>query len=155
MIIKFKDLKVIRSKFRKQIIVFAGGTFDLLHIGHIKYLKYLKELGDIVVIGVSTDVRVKMRKGKSRPILCQRERLAIIDAMKYVDYSLIMPKQLVHSVVPTLQIIHELTPNIFISADRRWLKYEHEIPSATKLKIVTRSYENSTTKIIRKVIKSF
>lgn len=35
--------------------VLTYGTFDLFHIGHLNVLRRLRELGDRLVVGVSTD----------------------------------------------------------------------------------------------------
>ncbi|MGL5578841.1 MAG: adenylyltransferase/cytidyltransferase family protein, partial [Fusobacteriaceae bacterium] len=37
----------------KKVITY--GTFDLLHWGHINILKRAKELGDYLIVGLSTD----------------------------------------------------------------------------------------------------
>ena len=35
--------------------ILTYGTFDLLHFGHINILKRAKELGDYLIVGLSTD----------------------------------------------------------------------------------------------------
>ena len=35
--------------------VLTYGTFDLLHYGHIRLLQRAKELGDYLIVGLSTD----------------------------------------------------------------------------------------------------
>ena len=37
----------------KRILTY--GTYDLLHFGHINLLKRAKDLGDYLVVGLSTD----------------------------------------------------------------------------------------------------
>jgi glycerol-3-phosphate cytidylyltransferase len=35
--------------------VITYGTFDLLHVGHLHMLERLAEMGDKIIVGVSTD----------------------------------------------------------------------------------------------------
>ena len=49
--------------------VITYGTFDLLHHGHINILKRAKELGDYLIVGVSTDQFNKL-KNKNQNIDC-------------------------------------------------------------------------------------
>src|SRR3954449_11974547 len=48
-------------------IVLTSGSFDLIHLGHVKYLARAKELGDILVVGVDSDAKIRRRKGDDRP----------------------------------------------------------------------------------------
>ncbi|MFV8448317.1 adenylyltransferase/cytidyltransferase family protein, partial [Vibrio owensii] len=66
---------------KKTILTY--GTFDLFHIGHIRLLKRLKELGDELIVAVSTDDFNKI-KGKSS-FFSFEERKEIISGCKYVD----------------------------------------------------------------------
>jgi len=59
MIIKFKDLSKIRKNLKNKKIVFAGGTFDLFHLGHAESFKNLRKFGDVLVIAVSSNKRVR------------------------------------------------------------------------------------------------
>lgn len=69
---------------KKYKIVYTTGVFDLFHIGHLETLKNAKELGEILIVGVSTDELVKEYKGKT-PVIPFEERIAIIQALKCVD----------------------------------------------------------------------
>ena len=65
----------------------ANGAFDLLHVGHVRYLQAAKELtrGGLLFVGVNSDASVRLSKGPSRPVLPERERAEIVDALRCVD----------------------------------------------------------------------
>lgn len=155
MIIQFSDLKQLRQKHIDKRIVLAGGSFDIVHRGHISYLQLLRTFGDTVVIAVSGDKRVRERKGASRPINNQDGRLRVVDAIKFVDYSLIAPDPDGGPLPPTTRIIQELKPDCFITLDKRWLDYEAAISAAgTELIIPNHPKEDSTTAIIKRAADS-
>lgn len=64
-------------------VVLTYGTFDVFHYGHLQILKRAKALGDYLIVGVSTDQFNKI-KGKTC-IYPDHERMAIVEAIKYVD----------------------------------------------------------------------
>jgi len=63
--------------------VLTYGTFDLFHIGHLNLLRRAKELGDYLIVAVSSDT-FNAVKGKKCAIP-DNERMAIVEAIKYVD----------------------------------------------------------------------
>lgn len=63
--------------------VLTYGTFDLFHVGHLNILKRAKELGDYLVVAVSSD-EFNAIKGK-KCVIPDYERMAIVEAIKYVD----------------------------------------------------------------------
>lgn len=65
-------------------IGYTTGVFDMFHIGHLNILKNAKEHCDYLIVGVSTDALVNSYKHKM-PIIPYEERIAIVDAIKYVD----------------------------------------------------------------------
>ena len=67
---------------RTRVITF--GTFDLFHVGHLNILKRAKALGDYLVVGVSSD-QLNYSKKKALPIYNQNDRMAIVQAITYVD----------------------------------------------------------------------
>jgi glycerol-3-phosphate cytidylyltransferase len=64
-------------------VVITYGTFDLFHIGHVNLLRRLRELGDRLVVGVSTD-EFNAVKGK-RTMVSYQHRAEIVAACRYVD----------------------------------------------------------------------
>ena len=64
--------------------VLTFGTFDVFHVGHLRVLERAAALGDRLVVGVSADELNKRKKGRV-PVFSQKERLAIVAALKVVD----------------------------------------------------------------------
>mgnify|MGYP005828991599 CR=1 FL=1 len=63
--------------------VLTYGTFDLLHAGHINILRRAKELGDFLVVGLSTD-EFNLQKHKEA-YYPYEDRKMILEAVRYVD----------------------------------------------------------------------
>lgn len=153
MIVKFSELQKLRKALKDKKIVLGGGVFDLLHQGHLKFLANLRKFGDVTVVAISTDRRARERKGFGRPVLPQKERLTLIDSIKHVDYVLIAPELIEDKESPTMRVIENLMPDVFLTVDRKWFKSAGKIKNmGVKLKIITSSKSNSTTKIIGKII---
>lgn len=152
MIIKFTDLGKIRLKNKNKKIVFAGGVFDLIHIGHIDFLRQAKKQGDILVIGLSSDRKTQLKKGLCRPILKEEERIAILNSIKYVDYVFISPF-ICGGKSSFPEILKNLKPDIIFSRDKN--DYDKKnIIKAYKLTLKYRKSKkmNSTTNIINKIL---
>ena len=66
-------------------IVLTQGVFDLVHIGHARYCQEAKTYGDVLIVGVDSDEKVKFRKGPDRPIVPQEERLEMLTYLRAVD----------------------------------------------------------------------
>ena len=66
-------------------IVLTSGSFDLVHLGHVKYLARAKEQGDVLVVGVYSDAKIRRRKGEDRPLVPERERLEMLAHQRPVD----------------------------------------------------------------------
>ena len=68
--------------------VLTYGTFDLFHIGHLNLINRLAEMGDRLIIAVSTD-EFNAGKGKTS-VVSYEDRARIINSIKGVD--LVIPE---------------------------------------------------------------
>jgi D-glycero-beta-D-manno-heptose 1-phosphate adenylyltransferase len=73
-------------KRRGERVVFANGCFDTLHVGHVRYLEGARREGDVLVVGVNSDVSVASLKGAGRPILAESARAELVAALRSVNY---------------------------------------------------------------------
>lgn len=69
---------------KKYKIGYTTGVFDMFHIGHLNILRRAKEQCEVLVVGVTTDQLCMERKQK-KPVICQDDRVAIVEAVRYVD----------------------------------------------------------------------
>jgi rfaE bifunctional protein nucleotidyltransferase chain/domain len=77
--------RVNDARARGLVVVLANGCFDVLHAGHVRYLQAAKAIGDILVVGVNSDVQVTKLKGSGRPLQPETERAELIASLAAVD----------------------------------------------------------------------
>ena len=89
-------------------IVFTNGCFDILHRGHVEYLAKAKSYGDVLIIGLNSDVSVKKIKGPSRPFVNENDRGFILTGLKSVDAVIIFeedtPQILISKIIPDVLV---------------------------------------------------
>jgi glycerol-3-phosphate cytidylyltransferase len=64
--------------------VITFGTFDVLHVGHLRILQRSRDLGDRLVVGVSSDA-LNLSKKSRLPVFSQDERCELVANLKCVD----------------------------------------------------------------------
>ena len=72
----------------KRVITY--GTFDLLHYGHINLLRRARELGDYLVVALSTD-ECNWNQKQKKCYFPYEERKRMLEAIRYVD--LVIPEE--------------------------------------------------------------
>ena len=110
-------LKLV-EKYRKKgkRIVLTQGSFDMVHIGHGRYLQAAKDLGDVLIVGVDSDAKIRHRKGPDRPVVPQDERLEMLGYLTSVDHVILkeldQPKwELIKSILPDTLVATKETYN--------------------------------------------
>lgn len=151
-IIRLNQLHQERQRLTpKTTVVLVTGVFDLLHTEHRKFLQTAKNAGDILLVGIETDVRVRQLKGSKRPVQNQKQRLKSLASLVYVDYVFLLPRQLAQKKIRE-EFIRKLKPNIYaVSANSPFQEEKKRI--ITKYQgifkvIYARHPEISTTKLI-------
>lgn len=72
----------------KRVITY--GTFDLLHHGHVNLLRRAKELGDYLIVAVSTD-EFNWKEKQKKCYFTFEQRKKLLEAIRYVD--LVIPEE--------------------------------------------------------------
>ncbi|HAO64761.1 TPA: hypothetical protein DCQ44_02135 [Candidatus Taylorbacteria bacterium] len=98
-------------------IVLTQGSYDMVHIGHGRYLEDAKKKGDLLIVGVDSDKKVKHRKGPDRPVVPQDERLEMLTHMRSVDA--VFLKELHH---PKWSLIKTIRPDVLIATKETYSK---------------------------------
>ena len=68
--------------------ILTYGTYDLLHFGHIELLRRAKEMGDYLIVTLSTDEFNNLKGKKS--YYSYSERKYMLESIRYVD--LVIPE---------------------------------------------------------------
>jgi rfaE bifunctional protein nucleotidyltransferase chain/domain len=84
--LKLQPVEELADSLKSKKVVLANGCFDMLHVGHLRYLKGARALGDVLVVAINSDRSVRAIKDPGRPILDERERVALVSALQCVDY---------------------------------------------------------------------
>lgn len=72
----------------KRVITY--GTFDLLHYGHVNLLRRAKQMGDYLIVVLSTDEFNEKEKNKKTYFSYEKRKL-ILESIRYVD--LVIPEK--------------------------------------------------------------
>lgn len=110
-----KDYKLVadyvkQQRQRHKKIVLTQGSFDMLHIGHARYCKEAKSYGDILIVGVDSDQKIKKRKGEDRPIVPEDERLEMLTYLTSVDLAVLKKLS-----APKWELIKIIKPDVLIA----------------------------------------
>ena len=103
--------------FKEKTIVYTSGTFDMFHCNHLKMINYARSLGDVLIVGVSSDELVSSYKAP--PAIPFTERMQIIEALKTPD--IVIPQ---HS-LDHKEIVKKLNIDAFVVGDDWFGKYDY------------------------------
>lgn len=75
-----------KLKSEGKTIVTNNGSYDIVHLGHILGLFEAKKQGDVLIVGVNSDISVKAYKNPNRPINDEKMRIRLLAALSCTDY---------------------------------------------------------------------
>ncbi len=125
----------------KRVITY--GTFDLLHYGHIALLKRAKELGDYLIVALSTDEFNSVEKNK-HCYFSYEQRKSLLESIRYVD--LVIPEE---SWEQKKTDVHEYHIDTFVIGDDWEGKFDFLKEEGVEVVYLTRTPEISSTQIKR------
>lgn len=123
----------------KRVITY--GTFDLLHYGHINLLKRAKELGDYLIVAVSTD-DFNWNEKQKKSYYTYEQRKAMVEAIRYVD--LVIPE---NNWGQKRTDIHDYNIDVFVIGDDWKGKFDFLKEEGAEVVYLERTPEISSTQI--------
>lgn len=124
--------------------VVTFGTFDVFHVGHLRILERARELGDRLVVGVSTDALNISKKGRP-PVYPEDQRMALVAALRCVDA--VFPE---HSLDLKADYLREHRADVLVMGDD-WAGRFDEFSSLCRVVYLPRTPAISTTEVIEKI----
>ena len=122
----------------KRVITY--GTFDLLHYGYINLLKRAKDLGDYLIVGLSTD-EFNLQKDKISYFDYQQRKI-LLESIRYVD--LVIPE---FSWEQKREDVKKYYADIFVIGDDWEGKFDFLKDEGVEVVYLPRTEEISTTQI--------
>ena len=103
--------EILSEQRENRKIVCTIGSWDILHRGHVEYLAKAKNLGDLLVVGIDSDVAFNRYKRRS-PMYPEQDRVRIVASLEYVDYI-----SLIHDVNENgewqMDLVKTIVPDVF------------------------------------------
>lgn len=134
-------------------IGFTQGAFDMFHIGHLNLLRNAKAQCKYLIVGINSDELIKKYKAKEA-IIPINERVAIVEAIKYVD------EVIITDTLEKRQIVQNKKCNaIFVGSDwkdnERWLKTKEEMQTIGVDVIFLPYTEKTSSTLIREKLNNY
>ncbi len=150
-VIKRNEIKNLVQKLKQEnkTVVFTNGCFDILHIGHVRYLKESARFGNVLIIGLNSDLSVKRLKGETRPINNELDRAELLSELGFVDYVVVFEEDTPQN------LLDEIKPDIYTKGADYTVETLPEaqvvLKNGGKIEFINLIEGKSTTNVIKKI----
>ena len=158
-LLKPKTIIDVSNQLRDQgkKVVFTHGSFDLFHSGHSYLLNTSRKKGDILIVGIESEERIRKYKNPQRPIIPDSERIHMLLNHTAVDFVLFITGKVPWSNSYYVGLYEKLSPNIVtfgktFGHKEKFTNKEFQLKNVAYTQIKELPLETgSTTKIINRI----
>jgi len=125
--------------------VWVNGCFDIVHRGHLELFQFAKSKGELLIVGIDSDQRVKTLKGENRPFNNQQDRMYFLESIRFIDQV-----EVFNTEQELKQKIKNIAPNVMVVGSDYKNKKVIGSKYAEELVFFDRIGGYSTTKILEK-----
>ena len=133
---------------KNKIVGITFGSFDLCHYGHALMFEECKQYCDYLIVGVQSDPSID-RPEKNSPIQSHKERLGIVNSIRFVDE--VKPYDTESDLI---KVLKEVNPDVrILGADHKGTEFTgHELN--IKCVFNSRDHGYSTSELRKRVFES-
>ena len=114
------NIKIMKSKKKKKIIVAVSGGFDPIHVGHVRMFKEAKALGDELIVILNNDNW--LRKKKIHVFMPEKERKEVLESIRWIDKVVLTSHKPNTNDMSVCQTLKKVRPSIFAKGGDRNIK---------------------------------
>lgn len=149
-ILREESLPVLAQTLRRngRKVVFTNGCFDLLHMGHVDLLERARALGDVLIVGLNTDVSIRRLKGAERPVQTFESRSRVLAGLAAVDFVVGFEQD------TPIELIRQILPQVLVKGGDYTIESvvgaEIVMAAGGKVEILSLVPGHSTTGLVEK-----
>lgn len=134
-------------------VVLTNGCFDIVHVGHVQYFKFARAQGDLLVVAANTDDSIRRLKGPKRPIMCEEDRVGVLEGLESIDYVTLFDED---TPIPLLEAIR---PDVLVKGSdytkEQVVGWKVVESYGGKIALAPVAEGRSTTKMIQRILDAY
>lgn len=136
-------------KLTGDAVVFTNGCFDLVHKGHVDSLSKAAAFGNRLIVGLNSDVSIKILKGENRPLIDQQSRAVLLAALFMVDAVVLFDEETPY------ELIKRIVPNVLVKGSEYQVEeiagFDVVLAAGGRVERIDLTAGFSTSDLIRKI----